>query len=565
MGIKLSRRQFLNNTLKGTVIIGAGGSYLLMKGCSGSKEYDLVISGGTVFDGLGNPGRELDIAVRDGKIVRIAKNINTQKAKHVIKVPGLAVSPGFIDAHTHTDTELIANPRAESHIRQGITTEISGNCGSSPFPIADSIFGELKKRIKEEYDVDLNWKDINGFFRRFEEQGIALNYATLVGFGSIRGKVVGYNDQPPTKSQLAEMASLVEENILAGAIGLSTGLEYTPDSYAKTDEIIHLCHTVSKHNGVYATHMRDEGDFVLEAIEEALSIAEKTNVSIQISHLKAAFQRNWHKLTDALIKIEEAEKNGRRVLIDRYPYIAAATSLDIFFPNWAKQGSTEEFLTRLKNKELDEQFRSYLQLQEKKLGSWEKVVLSSIYTEKNKKFEGKNIVEASAQTGKNPYNFMRDLLIEEENRVEMVEFIMDEDNLKKIISHPLWIAGSDGSAIAPYGILSHSKPHPRFYGTFPRILGKYVREGKILTLPEAIKKMTSTPARKFNFHQRGQIAEDFFADIVIFNPDTVMDLATWENPHQYPVGIEYVIVNGEIVINEGEHTGLLPGKLLKKA
>lgn len=562
---KITRRQFLNNTLKGAVMIGAGGSYLLLKGCSGTKEYDLVISGGTVLDGLGNPGRELDIAVRGGKIIRIAKNINTQKARQVIKVPGLAVSPGFIDVHTHTDTELIANPKAESHIRQGITTEISGNCGSSPFPVADEIYGELKERYKEEHDVDLNWKDIHGFFRRLEEQGIALNYATLVGFGSIRGSVVGYNDQPPTEKQLIEMDRLVEQNILAGALGLSTGLEYTPDSYAKTDEIIRLCHSVWKHNGIYATHMRDEGDHLLEAIDEALKIAGESNVSLQISHLKTALPGNWHKLGDALMKIEMAEKNGIKVLFDRYPYIAAATSLDFFFPNWAKQGTTKEFLERLKDPGLDKQLRSYSDLQEKKLGSWEKVVLSSIYTEKNKSFEGKNIIEASAQSGKNPYDFMRDLLIEEENRVEMVEFIMDEDNLKKIIAHPLWISGSDGNAISPYGMLSHSKPHPRFYGTFPRILGKYVREDKILTLPEAIKKMTSVPARKFNFHQRGQIAEDFFADIVIFNPDTAIDRATWENPHQYPEGIEYVIVNGEIVINEGEHTGLLPGKLLKKA
>jgi N-acyl-D-amino-acid deacylase len=560
----ITRRQFIHRTLKGTAIIGAGGSYLIIKGCSDDKEYDLIITGGTVYDGLGNPGQEIDVAIRDGKIVRVARNINTKKAGQVIKASGLAVSPGFIDAHTHTDTELIANPKAESYIRQGITTEISGNCGSSPFPIPDVIFEELKKRFKEEHDVDLNWNDINGFFRRLEEQGIALNYATLVGFGSIRGKVVGYNDQPPTESQLAEMVKLVEENIQAGAVGLSTGLEYTPDSYAKTDEIIRLCHAVSRHNGVYATHMRDEGDFLLEAIDEALTIAREANVSVQISHLKAGFPRNWHKIDDALTRVEEAKSNGINALLDRYPYIAASTSLDFFFPNWIKQGSTKEFLSRIKDPALDKQLRTYSDQVEKKLGSWAKVVLSSIYTEKNKKFEGKNLVECAAQTGKNPYDFIRDLLIEEENRVEMVEFIMDEDNLKKIISHPLWVAGSDGAAVAPYGILSEGKPHPRHYGTFPRILGKYVREEKVLTLPEAIKKITSNTARKFGFQNRGQIAENFFADIVIFNPDTVIDRATYENPHQYPEGIEYVIVNGEIVIREGEHTGQLPGKILLK-
>jgi N-acyl-D-amino-acid deacylase len=562
---RITRRQFIDKSLKSAALLGAGGSYLLIKGCDDINEFDLVISGGIIYDGLGNPGRELDIAIKDGKIVSIVKNINTKKARKVIKAIGFAVSPGFIDAHTHTDTELIANPKAESYIRQGITTEISGNCGSSPFPIADVIFEQTKKRFKEEHGVDLDWNDINGFFRRLEGQGVALNYATLVGFGSIRGKVVGYNDQLPTEYQISEMERLVEENILAGAVGLSTGLEYTPDSYAKTDEIIQLCYPVSKLNGVYATHMRDEGDYLLETIDEALAIAREANVSIQISHLKTAFPRNWHKNKNALAKLEEAEKNGIKVLFDRYPYIAASTGLDIIFPNWTKQGTVKEFIARLKDPVLDKQLRSHSDQVEKKYGSWGKIVISSVYSEKNKKFEGENIVEAVKQTGKNPYDFMRDLLIEEENRVEIVEFIMDEDNLKQIISHPLWVAGSDGSAVAPYGKLSGGKPHPRFYGTFPRILGKYVREEKVLTLPTAIQKMTSTTARKFGLRNRGQISENYFADIVIFNPDTVIDRATWENPHQFPIGIEYVIVNGEIVIREGEHTGLLAGKILRKA
>jgi N-acyl-D-amino-acid deacylase len=560
----ITRRQFIDKSLKSAALLGAGGSYLLIKGCDDIEKFDLVISGGIIYDGLGNPGRELDIAVKGGKIVSIAENINTKKARQIIKAVGLAVSPGFIDAHTHTDTELIANPKAESHIRQGITTEICGNCGSSPFPIADIIFEQTKKRFKEEHDVDLDWNDIKGFFRRLEEQGVALNYATLVGFGSIRGKVIGYNDQPPTESQISEMKRLVEENIIAGALGLSTGLEYTLDSYARTDEIIQLCHSVSKLNGVYATHMRDEGDYLLEAIDEALTIAREANVSLQISHLKTAFPGNWHKIKDALAKLEEAEKNGIKVLFDRYPYIAASTGLDIIFPNWTKQGTVEEFIARLKDPVLDKQLRSHTDQVEKKYGSWEKIVISSVYFEKNKKFEGENIVEAAKQTGKNPYDFMRDLLIEEENRVEMVEFIMDEDNLKQIISHPLWVAGSDGSAVAPYGKIGGGKPHPRFYGTFSRILGKYVREEKVLPLESAIQKMTSVTARKFGLQNRGQISENYFADIVIFNPDTVIDMATWENPHQYSMGIEYVIVNGEIVIREGEHTGLLPGKILRK-
>ena len=560
---KITRRQFITHSLKGSILLGTGGSYLLIKGCSFIKDYDLLISGGVVYDGLGNPGQEIDIAIKAGKIVSIGKSIAKNKAKNVIEAGGLAISPGFIDAHTHTDVELIANPKAESHIRQGITTEISGNCGSSPFPIADKVLDEWKERLKDEFDIEPDWNDITGFFQRLEKQGMALNYATHVGHGNIRGKVVGFHDQPPSEIQLAEMKSLVEENIKTGALGLSTGLEYSPGSYAETKEIIELCHSVSKLKGIYATHMRDEGDHLLEAIEEAIRIARSANVSVEIAHFKTAYPGNWTKIDDALAMVEKADEEGIRIMIDRYPYIAASTGLDFFFPMWAKQGTNKDFLARLKDPGLDEQLRSYSGQQEKKIGSWDKILLSSIFSEKNKKFEGLNIIEASAQTGKDPYDFMRDLLIEEENRVSMIEFIMNEDNLKQILAHPLSIIGSDGSAVAPYGVLHKGKPHPRFYGTFPRILGKYIREDKIMTLPRAIQKMTSLTAQKFCLMKRGQIKEDYFADLVVFDPDTIIDKSTWEDPHQYPAGIKYVIVNGETVISEGEHTGMLTGRILR--
>jgi N-acyl-D-amino-acid deacylase len=560
---KITRRHFISNSLKGSILLGTGGSYLLINGCSNTKDFDLIITGGIVYDGLGNPGQELDIAIKNGKIIRIGKDIGKNKAKNVIEAWGLVVSPGFIDAHTHTDTELIANPKAESHIRQGITTEISGNCGSSPFPIADEVLDEWKQRLKDEFNVEPDWNEINGFFQRIERQGTALNYATHVGHGNIRGKVVGFNDIQPSESQIAEMKRIVEENIKAGALGLSTGLEYSPGSYAKTEEIIELCHSVSNLNGIYATHMRDEGDHLLEAIEEVIKITRHTNVNVEIAHFKAAYPANWEKIDEALALVENADKEGIKIMIDRYPYIAASTGLDFFFPMWAKQGTNKDFVAKLKNPDLDEQLRSYSRQQEKKIGSWDKVILSSIFTEKNKKFEGMNIIEASGQTGKDPYEFMHDLLIEEENRVDMIEFIMNEDNLKRILAHPLSIIGSDGSAVAPYGVLHKGKPHPRFYGTFPRILGKYVREENVLTLPGAIQKMTSLAAQKFGLKSRGQIKENYFADLVIFDPETIIDRATWEDPHQYPVGIEYVIVNGEIVVKEGEHTGLLTGKILR--
>lgn len=561
---KISRRRFVAKSVKGAAFIGAGGLSFAIKGCSKAADYDLLISGGVVYDGLGNPGRRVDAAVKGDKIVLIAEKINSKSAKKVIDAKGLAVSPGFVDAHTHTDMELLVNPKAESHIRQGITSEISGNCGSSPFPIAEEIFEEEKTSMKERYDLDLDWTDLSGFFHRLEETGTAVNYATLVGQGAIRGAAVGYNDELATEEQLIEMKRLVAENIKAGAVGLSTGLEYAPGSYAKMEEIIELCRETAACGGIYATHMRDEGDGVLDAIDEAITTARKAKVSLQISHLKTGYPANWSKIETALGKIEQAKSEGLDISADRYPYIAASTGLSLYFPLWARQGATKDFVARLKDADLDSKIRSYCKEQEQKLGGWDKVLISSVFTENNKKFEGKNILEAAVESGKDTYDFMRDLLIEEENRVQMVTFMMCEDNLKRILAHPLVMVGSDGSAVAPYGLLGKGKPHRRLYGTFAQVLGKYVREEKIFDLPRAIQKITSMTAQKFGLTNRGQIAVGCFADFVIFNPERITDSSTWANPHQYPKGIDYVIVNGKVVISEGEHTGALAGRILKK-
>lgn len=564
MKSKYSRRQFLQTTAKGALFIGAGGSQLILKGCAGKDKYDLIITGGVVYDGLGNPAKELDIAIKDDRIVRIGEKLAGKKAARIIQANGMAVSPGFIDMHTHTDIGLLANPLAESHIRQGITTEISGNCGSSPFPVADEVYEEMKKAVKDKYDIDLDWRDINGFFRRLEEKGMALNYVTLLGQGDLRGKVVGFDDRPASPEQITRMKAILEENMKAGAWGLSTGLEYAPGSYATTEEIIELCHVVAANNGIYASHMRDEGDTLLEAMDETVRIAREAGVSTQISHFKVAYPRNWHKIDAAIEKLDRAKEEGLPVMADRYPYIAGSTGLSLYFPLWARQGTTKDFIARLKDPSLDEKLRAHVREQGEKIGSWENIVICSVATDRNRHLEGKNILEAAAEAGKDPYDFMRDLLIEEENQVNMISFMMKEENLQRILAHPLVSIGSDGSAVAPYGVLHKGKPHPRFYGTFPRVLGKYVREEKIMSLPEAIRKMTSIPADKFGFSGRGRIGEGYYADLVIFDPGRVIDRATWEDPHQYPEGIEYVVVNGEIAVEGGETTGALAGRILKK-
>ncbi len=559
----ISRRNFLKKSSKIVGVAGLSGSSLFFKGCTSKKDFDIVIKSGRVFDGLGKDAVEADIGIKHGLIEEIGE-ISASRGKDVIDAKNMTVCPGFIDVHTHTDIQLLVNPKAESSIRQGITTLISGNCGDSPFPVAEEIWEESKQNLKEIYQLELTWKDINGFFSRLEEKGLALNYATLVGQGSIRGAAVGFNDRPPKPEELEKMKRMVAENIVNGAVGLSTGLEYAPGSYAQPEEIAELVKVVARYGGVYATHMRDEGDRLLESLDETISVARKTGVSLQISHLKVAYPRNWPKIDPALAKIEEAEKEGISLFCDRYPYIAGSTGLSFYFPLWARQGTTEEFLARLKDPNLEGQLRAHLAEQEKKLGSWDKVVISSVVTEGNKRFEGKSILEGAKETGKSPYEFMRDVLVEERNRVGMVIFMMKEENLKRILAHPLVGIGTDGSAVAPYGLLGRGKPHPRHYGTFPRVLGKYIREEKIIPPKEMLQKMTSLPAKKFGFERRGIIERGCFADIVLFDEERVADKATWADPHQYPAGIEFVLVNGVVVIREGEHTGKLPGKILKK-
>jgi len=560
---RIKRRDFLKKAGRAVAAASLAGGGIALTGCSSDKDYDLVIKDGLVFDGLGNPGLVTDIGI-SGNSIKYIGSVSPSRGVRVIDARGSAIAPGFIDVHDHTDAQLLANPRAESSVHQGITTLISGNCGSSPFPIAEEIFEEQKESFKKQYDVDLTWRDITGFFARLQEKGMALNYATLVGQGAIRGAAMGFNDRPPKPEEIEKMKALVAENIKNGALGMSTGLEYTPGSFAQGDEIAELSKIVAQRGGVYASHMRDEGDLLIESLDETIGVAKQSGVSLQISHLKVAYPRNWNKIDAALAKIEEAKKDGVDIFCDRYPYIAGATSLSFNFPLWARQGTTEEFIARLKDPYQDARLRAFLAEREKKLGSWDKVVISSVLSEKNRPFQGKNILQASKETGKAPYEFMRDLIIEEKDAVGMVIFLGTEENLKRILAHPLVGVGTDGEALAPYGLLGRGKPHPRMYGTFPRILGKYVREAKLLKLEEMLKKMTSLPAGKFGLDKRGVLQAGSYADLVIFDPDKVIDRATWSDPHQYPAGMDYVLVNGQVVIEGGVHTGKLPGKILRK-
>lgn len=527
------------------------------------KEFDLLIRGGHVFNGLGTPGLDVDVAVREDRIVLIAPGISPHRAGRVIDARGMAVTPGFIDPHSHTDLELLVNPRAESKIRQGVTTEIAGNCGFTLFPLAGAFREEKERLLRERYGIRLTWGDAGGFFDALAEGGMAVNYGTFMGHGSLRQSVVGPDDRAARPGEIERMKELLDAALRSGVMGLSTGLIYAPGMFASPEELIAMCSVVAHWGGVYTTHMRDEGDFLAESVEESISVARATGVSLQLSHLKLAYPRNWPKIHQVLSRISEVRAHGVDILADRYPYTATSTFLSVFFPRWIKDGPIRENLLRIRGTGKEKELRAHLRQQEEKLGTWDNILIASVLTEENSRLVGKTVLQAARETNRDPFDFILDLVVRENDQVGMINFSLNEETFKRIILHPLVVIGSDGWALAPYGLLSRDKPHPRSYGTFPRMLGRYVRDEKIMSLGRAIEKMTSLTAEKFGLMGRGRIQKGWFADLVVFDPARIMDRSTWENPHQYPVGIGQVIVNGRVVIDGGEHTGELPGRILR--
>ncbi len=529
--------------------------------------YDIVIKNGLIISGCGNPWFKADIAIKDGKIVDMGE-ISSSNGDIIIDASRKIVCSGFIDMHSHSDLFLLINPKAESKIRQGVTTEVIGNCGASLSPLKTDKIEIFKKRIGVlAEEVNWDWRSYSDYISKLESQGISINVAPLIGHGTLRINVMEFEAREPTKDELDEMKALLEESMKAGAFGISTGLIYTPGCYAKTEEIIELTKVSAKYGGIYATHMRSESNWLIEAIEEAIRIGREANIPVEISHMKAAGKRNWGKIKEALKIIEKARDDGIEITCDFYPYTAGSTGLAACLPPWVHEGGIEEMLKRLQNPSIRSRIRNDI---EKGIPGWENLAGTAgwgnivvVYCEKNKQYEGKSIAEIAKEMKTDPLNAMCDLLIEEEGVVSIVLHMMSEDDMRNVMKNPLSMVGTDGSCYAPYGPLARGKPHPRNYGTFPRILGKYVRKEKILTLQDAIRKMTSMPAQKLGLTDRGIINIGYWADIVIFDPNKVIDTATFTDPHRFPIGIEYVIVNGVIVIEKDRHTGKLPGKVLK--
>lgn len=513
---------------------------------SQTRRYDLIVRNGTVFDGTGTPGRVMDIAVRAGRIVAMGFPFRGSAADE-LDAKGLAVAPGFIDIHSHGDGNLVADPRAESVIRQGVTTIVVGQDGSSRIPnrAGETSFASV--------------------FQRLESLPAAVNVATMVGLGTVRRIVVGEDDRPATSAELARMTQLVENALRTGACGASTGLEYTPGAFARKAELIALCRPLARRRLPYSTHMRNEDDRLIEAIQEAVDIARGARCPLHIAHLKTGGARNWAKI-DAVFELIRKERAARLDLtFDRYPYIAWSTGLTNLFPVWALDGGTDAFLRRLQDSTQAPRIKTDALEKVALVGGWDKVQISDLDGAADKPAIGKRLDAWAASKGVEPYDAAVGLLLRNKGDVSDVVFAMSEANCERFIAHPQSMICSDGGSFAVDGPAHTGHPHPRGLGTFPRVLGRYVRERKVLSLEQAIHKMTGAPARRLRFADRGRIALGLAADLVAFDPDTVLDQATFEDPFQYPVGIPHVVVNGVIALRDGERVGKGAGKRVAPA
>src|SRR6266516_1374535 len=531
-----------------------------------SEDFDVIIRGGTVYDGTGAEPKHADVAIRADRIAGVG-DFAAAHAKTVIDADGLAVAPGFINMLSWSNESLIQDGRSQSEIRQGVTTEIMGE-GESMGPVNDRV---RENMLREQSDIkyEIKWNTLAEYLRYLETRGVSCNVASFIGATTIRECVIGFEDKAPTPGQLDQMRELVRKEMEAGALGIGTSLIYPPAFYAKTEELIELCKVAAKYQGKYISHMRSEGNQLLEALDELIRISREAGIPAEVYHIKAAGQQNWPKIDDLLSRIEAAQKEGLKITADMYTYTAAGTGLDACLPPWTEDGGYPVLFKRLRDpatrekiaaevsKDSDEWENLYIGA-----GAPDKILLFGFKSDKLKPLTGKSLADVSKMRGKDPITTIMDLIAEDESRIGTVYFLMSEENVKKELARS-WISfGSDEASQAPEGVFLKSNPHPRAYGNFARILGKYVREEKVIPMTEAVRRLSGLPASNLGLDHRGFIQEGMFADIVIFDPATIADRATFEKPHQYAVGVKHVFVNGVQVLRDGEHTGAKPGRAL---
>jgi N-acyl-D-amino-acid deacylase len=533
---------------------------------SADPPFDVIIKGGTLYDGTGAEGRITDIAIRGDRIAGVGDLANAT-AKTTIDARGLAVAPGFINMLSWSTESLIQDGRSQSEIRQGVTTEIMGE-GESMGPVNDRL---RQYMLKNQADIkyEIKWNTLAEYLQYLEKRGISCNAASFLGATTVRAYVIGFNDRIPTPQEMDQMRELVRKEMEAGALGIGTSLIYPPAFYAKTDELIELCKVAARYKGKYISHMRSEGNQLLEALDELFRIAREANIPAEIYHIKAAGQKNWPKVDELLARIEKAQKDGLKVRANMYSYTAAGTGLDACFPPWTEDGGYDALFKRLRDPVTREKIKAEVSVDSDKwenlylgAGSPDNILLAAFKSDKLKPLTGKTLAKVAEMRSKDPIDTAMDLVAEDESRIGTVYFIMSEDNVKKELQKP-WISfGSDEASQAPEGVFLKSNPHPRAYGNFARVLGKYVRDEKVITLPEAVRRLSGLPATNLGLDHRGFIQEGMFADVVVFDPATIADRATFDKPHQYAVGMKHVFVNGVQVLKDGEHTGAKPGRAL---
>jgi N-acyl-D-amino-acid deacylase len=516
----------------------------------------LLLRGGTVLDGTSAPERRADVAIRDGRIAAVARDVSADGAR-VIDVSGRAVVPGFVDIHSHSDEVMFVNSALESALHMGVTLVVCGNCGGSSAPVSGLAEAELDRELAR-LAVKRTWSTFGEYAAAVDRARPAINVCSFVGHGTLRSCVMGAEDRPPSVDELAQMRTLLATSLDEGAIGLASGLIYPPSAFGTTDELASLAEVVRAKGGLYASHIRNESAKLLDAVAENLEIGRRSGVRVELSHHKASGQKNWGKVHESTALIEDARRKGIDVTADQYPYTASSTGLSVTIPNWVHEGGTVKMCERLR----DPAVRARIRNEDVETGrTFDRIVIAR--ARHHPEWAGKSVQQLADEARRDPLEWTCDALIEHEGAVDIVHHSMSEDDVRFVMAKRYVCIGSDSRANAPYGPLSFGKPHPRSYGTFARVLGRYARDEKVLTLVDAVRKMTALTASRLRLRGRGIVREGAFADLVVFDPATIHDTATYEDPHRYPVGIDYVIVNGGVALAHGETAPERHGRFLR--
>ncbi len=519
--------------------------------------FDVVIKNSMLFGLAGSEPAIADLGIKDGLIRKIGKI--DEEAGAVVDGAGYYTLPGFVDSHSHSDYYLLIDPAAESKLRQGVTTEIGGNCGYSSAPIAGGILEVRREAYKEQFGLELDWHDFSQYWERLAKKGSSVNYVGLIGYNTLRASVLGSRDVPAVGEGKESMKRAIRENLAQGAAGISVGLVYPPACFATKEEMVEMVAEVQKANKIFTTHIRSEGPRLVESIGEVIEIAQRTGVKLQISHLKTAGKDNWHKLETVFEMIESARSQGVDIECDRYPYIASNTGLQVVLPDWAFDGGRDAIIGRLKDSATREKLKEEILQNHPEPEYWDTVMVSQVATEKNYDMQGLTVSQGAKLKNKDKFTFIFDLLLEEKTEVEAIYFCMSESNMDRIILKDYVMIGSDAGARAVKGPLGIGRPHPRTFGTFPRFFSDYVFKKKLVSMRDAVRKTSTAACERFGIKKRGKLVEGYHADIVMLDPKKIADTSSYENPLSYPVGIDYVWVNGVLSINGGEHTGAHAG------